>query len=150
GYEKFNGVQPDYSDAVGSKKRKDLRDRTVAYLAQGVTPDGETSDAFLALNMFFELRLTFGWEPFKKVFAEYRTLQPGEHPKTERDKHDEFMVRFSKAIGKNLGPYFTGWGLTTSDAARQSIASLPTWMPADWPTAAEVAQAAAAKASKNK
>jgi hypothetical protein len=38
-------------------------------------------------------------------------------------------VRFSKAVGKNLGPFFQVWGVPTSDKARASIAKLPGWMP---------------------
>jgi hypothetical protein len=32
------------------------------------------SDAFLALIMYHQLRTAFGWETYKKVFAEYRDL----------------------------------------------------------------------------
>jgi hypothetical protein len=39
------------------------------------------------------------------------------------------MVRFSKAVGKNLGPFFEHWGIPTSQGARDSIKNLPTWMP---------------------
>jgi len=43
------------------------------------------------------------------------------------------MVRFSRACGRNLGPFFVAWGVPTSEAARKSIESLPEWMPGDWP-----------------
>jgi hypothetical protein len=43
------------------------------------------------------------------------------------------MVRFSKAVGKDLGPFFQAWGVPTTEKARQEIASLPDWMPPDWP-----------------
>jgi hypothetical protein len=39
------------------------------------------------------------------------------------------MVRFSRAAGRNLGPYFEAWGVPTSSQARASIAELPAWMP---------------------
>jgi hypothetical protein len=41
------------------------------------------------------------------------------------------MVRFSRRVNKNLGPFFTAWGVPTSNSARQSIANLPAWMPAE-------------------
>ena len=91
------------------------------------------SDPFLALIMYSQLRTGFGWETYMKVFAEYRDLPKEQRPKTDEEKHDQWLVRFSKATGKNLGPFFEAWGIPTSTAARESIKSLPAWMPADWP-----------------
>jgi hypothetical protein len=87
------------------------------------------TDPFLALAMYAQLRMEFGWEPFKQVFAEYRALKPDERPKTEEQKHDQWMIRMSKATGKNLGPFFQAWGIPTSEPARKSIEDLPTWTP---------------------
>jgi len=87
------------------------------------------SDPFLALHMYMQLREAFGWETYKRVFAEYRSLPGGERPKGEEQQRDQWMVRFSKAAGKNLGPFFTLWGVPTSQGARDSIAHLPVWMP---------------------
>lgn len=39
------------------------------------------------------------------------------------------MVRFSRQVGHNLGPFFEAWGVPTSPAARNAIADLPVWMP---------------------
>jgi len=91
------------------------------------------SDPFLALIMYHQLRVGFGWETYKKVFAEYRDLPKEQRPKTDEEKHDQWMVRFSRATGKNLGPFFDAWGIPTSAGARDSIKSLAAWMPADWP-----------------
>lgn len=87
------------------------------------------SDPFLALSMYTQLIEGFGWEPFKKVFAAYRALPAGEHPSNDDAKRDQWMTRFSRAVGKNLGPFFVAWGVPTSDAARMALADLPTWMP---------------------
>jgi hypothetical protein len=102
--------------------------RIKAYLAK---PDFAAwqADPFLALAMYAQLRMEFGWEPFRKVFADYRTLPNDQRPKTEEQKHDQWMVRMSQATGKNLGPFFQAWGIPTSQAARKSIEDLPGWMP---------------------
>ncbi|MGA2498928.1 MAG: M60 family metallopeptidase, partial [Tepidisphaeraceae bacterium] len=71
----------------------------------------------------------FGWDAYKKVFKEYRDLPRNERPRTEQEKHDQWMVRFSKATGRNLGPFFQAWGVPTSEQARKSIEGLPAWMP---------------------
>ncbi|MES2658218.1 MAG: M60 family metallopeptidase [Verrucomicrobiota bacterium] len=91
------------------------------------------NDPFLALTMYDQLRVGFGWETYKKVFAEYRALPNTERPKNDDEKRDQWLVRFSRAAGKNLGPFFEAWGVPTTAAARQSIADLPAWMPESWP-----------------
>ena len=101
------------------------------YLAEGAKFEAWKADPFLALQMYAMVKRDFGWKPFKAVFAEYERLAPAERPKVDAAKRDQWMVRLSKAINKNLGPFFQAWGVPTSDAARQSIADLPAWMPAD-------------------
>lgn len=90
-------------------------------------------DPFLALTMYIQLVEGFGWEPFRKVFAEYRALRGSERPRTDREKRDQWLVRFSRAAGRNLRPFFEAWGVPTSETAGASIADLPAWMPADMP-----------------
>ena len=101
-----------------------------AHIAGGADFAKWCSDPFLSLAMYLQLKDAFGWEPFKKVFAEYRTLKGRQRPRNDAEKRDQWMVRFSKAVGRNLGPFFQAWGVPTSDGARASIQSLPAWMPA--------------------
>lgn len=91
------------------------------------------SDPFLALTMYTQLIDGFGWAPFEKAFAAYRSLPPGEHPANDDAKRDQWMTRFSRAVGRNLGPFLQAWGVPTSEGARASIASLPGWMPPGFP-----------------
>lgn len=91
------------------------------------------NDPFIALPMYDQLRVGFGWDTYKKVFAGYRALPPGGHPKNDDEKRDQWLVCFSRAAGKNLGLFFEAWGVPTSNAARDSIKDLPEWMPAGWP-----------------
>lgn len=141
GDEQFNAADSNYTTSHGAIAPVARREKLTNYLAGGVSFEGMNSDPFLTLVFFIELRQAFGWEPFKKVFGEYRGLSDAKRPHTETEKHDQFLTRFSQAVGKNLGLYFTAWGLPTSEAARQSVASLPQWMPTDWPTSAEIAAA---------
>lgn len=107
--------------------------RMRTYLGMGDKFSRWKSDPFLALTMYHQLRVGFGWETYKKVFAEYRDLAKEQRPKTDDEKRDQWMVRFSRAAGKNLGRFFEAWGVPTSTSARDSIKDLPGWMPADWP-----------------
>ena len=132
GSEKLNGITPaEYGVAHPAMKPAEQRKRLEGYLAAGAPFDKWKSDPFLALTMDAQIREAFGWEPFTKVFGQYRTEKLD--PKSEIAQHDEWMKRLSRATGRNLGPFFVAWGVPTTEAARQTLADLPKWMPADWP-----------------
>ena len=90
-------------------------------------------EEFLALIMYAQMRQEFGWDAYRQVFATYRALPDAERPKSDDEKRDQWLVRFSRQVGRNLGPFFEAWGVPTSQAARDSIADLPVWMPANFP-----------------
>lgn len=87
------------------------------------------SDPFLALIMYQQIRDAFGWDVFRKVFAEYRALPKDERPRDDDEKRNQWMTRLSRATGRNLGPFFDSWTIPVSDAAKASVADLPVWMP---------------------
>ena len=90
-------------------------------------------EPFLALIMYAQMQQEFGWDAYRQVFATYRTLPDAERPKTDDEKRDQWLVRFSRQVGRNLGPFFEAWGVPTSQAARNTIADMPVWMPANFP-----------------
>ncbi len=98
-------------------------------------PDFEQwkQDPFLALVMYEQLQQEFGWEAFREVFASYRNLPDEMRPMDDHDKRDLWLVRFSRQVGRNLGPFFQAWGVPTSAEARESIADLPVWLPEGFP-----------------
>lgn len=131
-FEKMCGLGP--KDKVHGGVLPANRERSLKkYLEDGKKFEKWQRDPFLALYMYSMMQEDFGWEPFTKVFKEYRAADESELPKNDDDKRDQWMVRFSKMVGKNLGPFFDAWGVPTSDEAKKSISSLPTWMPADFP-----------------
>ncbi len=103
------------------------------YFAKGPDFNRWKSDPFLALIMYMQLEEAFGWEAYKRVFAEYRALPDAERPKSDDEKRDQWLVRFSRAVGRNLGPFFQAWGVPTSEKARASVADLPVWLPEAFP-----------------
>ena len=106
---------------------------TKKYLAEGADFEKWKQSPFLALCMYMQMKEAFGWDAFKKVFAEYRDLSEDQRPKSDDEKRDQWMVRFSRTVGRNLGPFFEAWGIPTSEKARASIADLPLWMPEGFP-----------------
>ena len=99
------------------------------YFADGAKFEDWQRDPFLALIMYIQMKDEFGWDAFKKSFVQYRSLQDSERPESDDDKRDEWLVRFSRGTGRNLGPFFEAWGVPTSEKARASITDLPEWMP---------------------
>ena len=123
-----------YLDGHPSVKKQVRANKIKKYFGEGSDFNQWKSDPFLALAMYIQLIEEFGWEPFQKVFADYRELSEAERPRSDDQKRDQWMVRFSRRTGRNLGPFFEAWGVPTSAEARASIAALPTWMPEDLPT----------------
>jgi len=125
--QQINGV--DHPGGMALDKRKAMVDK---YLAAGARFSDWKNDPFLALSMYDQLRDEFGWKPFTNVFFIYR--KENLNPQGEIAQHDEWMRQMSVATGRNLGPFFTAWGVPTSEAARKEIANLPAWMPSGWKT----------------
>ncbi|MDJ0973538.1 MAG: M60 family metallopeptidase [Planctomycetota bacterium] len=119
------GIPPD----KGRKNVPVSAKKLAAYRASGPDFQQWKRDPWLALTTYWQLQQAFGWQSFIDVFAAYRTLPKHELPKTDQDKRDQFLVRYSKRVGKNLGPFFEAWGIPTTEAARAAVASLPPWMP---------------------
>ena len=90
-------------------------------------------DQWIGLTTYLQLQQAFGWEVFQGVFAQYAGLTENQKPGSDDQKRDQWMVRFSRQVRRNLGPFFQAWGIPTSEAARLSIADLPVWMPAELP-----------------
>jgi hypothetical protein len=113
------------SDAARAKKMR-------AYLSD---PDFEKwkRDPFLGLIMYIQMQEAFGWDAFKQVFAEYRRLPEPKRPWSDDAKRDQWLIRFSRTVGRDLGPFFAAWHAPVSDAARREVADLPEWMPEGFP-----------------
>lgn len=105
------------------------KDKARAYFEAGAPFDQWKRKAGLALLMYAQIQRAFGWDPFYTVFAQYEALPKGERPSTDDQKRDQWMVRMSRAVGHDLGPFFERWGVPVSRAARRQSASLPGWMP---------------------
>ena len=103
-------------------------ERLTKFLADGSKFAEWQAEPFLALTMYMQLVEGFGWEPFQRVFAEYNALPPAQKPRDDAQKRDQWLVRLSRAVGRNLGPFFTKWGVPVSQQALASVANLPAWM----------------------
>jgi hypothetical protein len=88
------------------------------------------SDPFLALTMYVQLQQAFGWDAFRAVFQSYAGKR---RMVLDSEKRDQWMIRFSRQVGRNLGPFFTAWGIPVSRRARELVSGLPCWSAPDLP-----------------
>ncbi|MGC9318511.1 MAG: M60 family metallopeptidase [Armatimonadota bacterium] len=137
-FDRVCGKDPGSSHQNLSGER--MSEKMREYFAQGAPFERWKRDPFLALKMYVQLQQAFGWEAFREVFAEYRDLPDDERPRSDDEKRDQWLVRFSRHVGRDLGPFFEAWGVPTSEQARASIADLPAWLPDDFPPEAEATQ----------
>ncbi|MGV3661663.1 MAG: M60 family metallopeptidase [Prosthecobacter sp.] len=87
------------------------------------------SDPFLALTTYIQLIQAFGWESWNKYLHSFADPSFGPAPKGDDESRDQFLVRYSKITGKNLGPFFDAWGIPVSSAAKAEVGKLDAWMP---------------------
>jgi len=127
--DKLCNIKPE----AGRMAQPNIERQYQAYFKEGCEFKQWKSNPFLALYMYYQLQQKFGWEAFKKVFAQYHELSPDQRPKSDQEKRDQWLVRFSKAVKQNLGPFFQLWGIPISESSQESISSLPVWLPIGFP-----------------
>lgn len=107
------------------------------YFSAGANYDTWKEDPFLGLIMFRQLQEAFGWESFKTFFREYQQLAAqfpdGRYASTDEKKRDLWAQQFSRITGRNLVPFFEKWGIPISKEAASAVATLPGWMPYNFP-----------------
>jgi len=127
-YQKVLGQPFDQGHPAIRDREKRLQ-RVKEYLARGARFEEWKSDPFLALTMYIQVIEAFGWEPIKQVISEYGQLPAQERPHTDEQKRDQWMIRLSRAVGRNLAPFFDLWGVPISQQARDAVQHLPVWLP---------------------
>ncbi len=104
----------------------DRKQRLNAY-RQGGRDFARDWSVWTALETYLQVQETFGWEPFKTVFAEYNALPEDQWPKTQQEKNDQWVIRLSKACGKNLAPFWRAWNVPLSGSVDTALSELPAW-----------------------
>ena len=122
-YEKVCGIP--LHEARDSMTEQAILNAARLHAEEGAPFDTWKKEPFLALAMYAQMVDEFGWDAFKEVFAGYDAPI-----RDDNARRDEWMKRFSRNVGRNLGPFFEAWGVPTSDEARESLRDLPVWLPA--------------------
>jgi hypothetical protein len=87
------------------------------------------AEAFQNLAMYVLPIKALGWDAFHKTIASYSAPEGSKGIKTREDKMDQWVLRYSQAAGKNLAPYFAAFDVTCSDKTKETLKSLPVWLP---------------------
>lgn len=128
--EKLCGIPPTEHPRTNAEA---IRAQWLKHYGKGPDWNVWKSQPFLALAMYAQLQAEFGWEPFQKIFKEYRELPDQGRNMSQQERMDQWCVRFGKETGRNLAPFFQAWGMPLSPSAIQAHHGLPTWMPPGFP-----------------
>uniref|UniRef100_A0A8D0PUF0 Peptidase M60 domain-containing protein n=1 Tax=Sus scrofa TaxID=9823 RepID=A0A8D0PUF0_PIG len=97
--------------------------RVRIYLGKG--PNVKNWNAWTALETYLQLQEAFGWEPFIRLFTEYRNQT--NLPTDNVDKMNLWVKMFSHQVQKNLAPFFEAWAWPIQKEVATSLAYLPEW-----------------------
>ena len=84
-------------------------------------------EPFLALTTYIQLVDGFGWDAWRNYLFSFANPSFGAAPKTDDEKRDQFLVRYSKITEKNLGDFFDFWGIPVSSSAKAEVSELERW-----------------------
>ncbi|KAJ1547222.1 hypothetical protein HK405_006424 [Cladochytrium tenue] len=90
------------------------------------TADYASADAFLKLHFYINLRHSFGYEAFRRVFRAY--LAMSSPPTAQQDEIDTWATTFSNTVGYDISGFMTNrWRIAVSSSAAAALASLPAY-----------------------
>ncbi|EFC39610.1 predicted protein [Naegleria gruberi] len=107
---------------------------------KGNTQDYKGDWTSAGLLFYLDLIQAFGWVSIRKAFAEYYTAASGTLPTSEDEKRDQWVVRYSKIVGRNLGPFCDAWSFPISQSAKSQVSNLTSWMPNNFIVGCSVAR----------
>lgn len=90
------------------------------------------NNCILPLYLYMQLQNAFGWNSFRMLFRDYEIVfNDKEMFKSDNDKWNEFIVRFSNIVGLNITPLFIFWGIQFSEKKTNILNDLAAWLPND-------------------
>lgn len=104
------------------------------YFDQNPSYERWKSNCCLALMTFAQLIKHFGWEPMYRFMSDYEydmKHNRGALPKSNQDKIDQWIIRYSKIINRNIKPQFELWGLPVSENVDAYVNGLDIFCPVD-------------------
>ena len=89
------------------------------------------NDVGVALATFAQLIKHFGWESMYQFMSQYENdIKINNNiPKNNQEKIDQWVIRYSKIVGKNIKEQFKMFGLPVSQNVDDQIINLEIWLP---------------------
>lgn len=106
---------------------RDQKNAIKEFLKRGpATYDDWKSDYGIGLYTFGLLFKHFGWQSIRKFLSEYENdLNSNRNlPCNNQEKLDQWVLRYSKIVGYNIGPYFERFGLPVSRGIHKKLAHM--------------------------
>jgi len=123
-YEEFIGKNRD--ETHSAIRPLDRKQRVNSYFQKGANFSSDWS-VWTALETYLMVQEEFGWEPFTKTFIEYNNLPKEDWPNGQDEINDQWVIRLSRACGKNLAPFWKAWNLPLSSDVDRELKDLPVW-----------------------
>jgi hypothetical protein len=86
----------------------------------------------MALCTFAQLIKHFGWDSMRTFMKNYE-IDINRHdaslPKSNQDKIDQWVIRYSKIVSRNIKPQFEMFGLPVSEHVDTTLRGLVKWCP---------------------
>ena len=105
-----------------------------AYFSKQPTYEDWKNNVGMALMTFAQLIKHFGWETMHKFMLSYeedRKSNPHLLPGSNQDKIDQWVIRYSKIVSRNIKPQFKMFGLPVSSNVDQHVSHLPVFCPVE-------------------
>ena len=124
-----------YEFVVGQKVLKQKWPREArhefAKYFKNPTFDNWRKNPRMGLMTFAQLIKHFGWDAMRKFMGDYEhdIEQKTSLPETEQDKIDQWVIRYSKIVNKNIRPQFEMFGLpVTASKVDEQLYGLEFWL----------------------
>lgn len=108
------GSKPDtvWGGNLAPAKRK----AAIAAFRADETKNPGTWDPATGLIFYWQLIDGHGWDVLHRVLASYRSSPPKPELRTDPQKWEEWLRRYSRETKRDLGPFFKAWRMPVSDA----------------------------------
>jgi hypothetical protein len=127
--EKIVGLPITKQEFVMDRKREFSK-----YFSKTPSYDDWKANCCMALMTFAQLIRHFGWEPMYRFMSEYENdMKNGKEclPKSNQDKIDQWVTRYSNIIERNIKPQFQLWGLPVSDSVDVQVNQFEAFYPSN-------------------
>ena len=98
--------------------------RVAAWVRRGKTFAGFKGDYFLALELYVRIKEAYGWDAYKRTFAQY--FEPWfKRPRSDAEKWNVFARTLSRTVGADMGAVFAAWSIPLDEFTRRFCAEFP-------------------------